>query len=116
LKLVDGVLIGRARRLRRDATDAERRLWSKLRNFGLGVRFVRQHPIGPYIADFACRSAKLIVEVDGGQHAGERDRRRDAYLTGRGYLILRFWNPEVLANTVGVLETIRLSLVGRVRG
>ena len=72
-------LIARARQMRREPTEAERRLWSKLRNYGLGVRFVRQRPIGPYIADFACRAAKLVVELDGGQHGAEYYQRRDAY-------------------------------------
>ena len=103
--------ITRARLMRREPTEAERRLWSKLRNYGLGVRFVRQRPIGPYIADFACRAAKLVVELDGGQHGTEYDKRRDAYLASTGYRVLRFWNPEVLANTEGVLETIRLALM-----
>ena len=100
--------VQRARQLRREATNVERRLWSRLRCSGFGVRFVRQHPIGPYIADFACRSLKLIVELDGSQHGGEQDRRRDAFMARRGYLVLRFWNSEILSNLDGVLETIRL--------
>ncbi|HXV24876.1 MAG TPA: DUF559 domain-containing protein [Alphaproteobacteria bacterium] len=108
-------LITRARQMRREPTEAERRLWSKLRNHGLGVRFVRQLPIGPYIADFACRAARLVVELDGGQHGSEYDKRRDTYLAGRGYRVLRFWNPEVLANTEGILETIHLALIEQSR-
>ena len=109
-------VVERARQLRRDSTDVEKRLWWRLRSSGLGVRFVRQHPIGPYIADFACRSLKLVVELDGSQHGGERDRRRDAFMAARGYLVLRFWNPEVISNMDGVLETVRLAILDRMRG
>ncbi|HEX6103733.1 MAG TPA: DUF559 domain-containing protein [Alphaproteobacteria bacterium] len=105
--------VQRARQLRREATNVERRLWSRLRCSGFGVRFVRQHPIGPYIADFACRSLKLIVELDGSQHGGEQDRRRDAFMARRGYLVLRFWNSEIMSNLDGVLETIRLAILDR---
>jgi very-short-patch-repair endonuclease len=104
-------LTTRARQMRREPTEAERRLWSKLRSSGLGVRFVRQRPIGPYIADFACRAARLIVELDGGQHGGDYDERRDAYLRRQGWRVLRFWNPDVLSNTDVVLETIRLAVI-----
>jgi very-short-patch-repair endonuclease len=107
--------VARARRLRREATDVERRLWGKLRSPGLGVRFVRQHPIGPYIADFACRRLKLVVELDGSQHGGEADRRRNAFMAAQRYLVLRFWNPDVQSNMDGVLETIRLAILGRRR-
>ena len=96
--------------MRREPTDAERRLWSKLCNYGLGVRFVRQLTIGPYIANFACQPARIVVELDEGQHGTEYDLRRDRYLASRAYRVLRFWNPEVLTNTEGVLETIRLAL------
>ena len=72
---------------------------------------VRQEPIGPYIADFVCREAKLVVEVDGGQHnEPERDQRRDAFMSAEGYRILRFWNPDALTNMDGVLQTILSSL------
>ena len=98
----------RARQLRQDATDAERRLWSALRDRRLsGYRFRRQYPIGPFIADFACTRHQLIVEADGGQHAdSEADRRRTSWLEGEGWRVLRFWNNDVLANTNGVIETI----------
>ena len=98
----------RARELRRDATDAERRLWSALRDRRLrGYRFRRQHPIGDFIADFACTRHCLIVEADGGQHAdNEADHRRTAWLEAEGWRVLRFWNNDVLANTDGVIETI----------
>jgi len=98
----------RARHLRRQATDAERRLWSALRDRRLsGYRFRRQFPIGPFIVDFACTRHQLIVEADGGQHAdSETDRKRTAFLEAEGWRVLRFWNNDVLANTSGVVETI----------
>ena len=98
----------RARELRRDATDAERRLWSALRDRRLrGYRFRRQHPIGDYIVDFACTRRLLIVAADGGQHADkESDRRRTAWLESEGWRVLRFWNNDALANTDGVVEAI----------
>ena len=80
-----------ARTLRRTATDAERALWRSLS--GLRPRFTRQYPIGPYVTDFACRRAPLIVEVDGGQHAESRyDSRRADDLTASGWPVLRYWN------------------------
>src|SRR4029079_11738452 len=91
-----------ARRLRRDQTDAERVLWFRLRDRRLnGWKFRRQMPVGNYIVDFCCESARLIVELDGGQHAmqSEADRARTADLEKRGYLVLRFWNNDVLRNT-----------------
>jgi very-short-patch-repair endonuclease len=98
----------RARRLRSQPTDAEMRLWSKLRNRQLGGhKFVRQFAVGPYFADFACREAMLILELDGGQHAdAPADERRTRYLNEQGYAVLRFWNREVLSNTEGTLEQI----------
>ena len=102
----------RARRLRRDATNAEAALWYRLRSRGLdGHKFVRQEPIGPYTVDFICRESRLIVEVDGGQHAGNaQDAVRDQWLANRNYRILRFWNNDVLGNIEGVLETIATTL------
>ena len=95
-----------ARKLRADPTEAEIRLWSKLRRKQLdGFRFRRQQPMGNYIVDFFCPEAGLIIEVDGGQHVDESPVRAD-WLTDRGYRVIRFWNNEVLANTEGVLETI----------
>jgi len=98
----------RARRLRRDATDAERRLWYRLRASQIdGAKFVRQDPIGPYVVDFVCRERRF----DGGQHATDkRDAVRDRWLTDRGYRVLRFWNNDVLRNTEGVLESIAAAL------
>lgn len=98
----------RSRLLRRNATDAENRLWYVLRNRGLGgYKFVRQMPIGPFIADFVCREAGLIVELDGGQHSENADDlQRTTYLNAEGYGVLRFWNTEVMDNRDGVLEAI----------
>jgi very-short-patch-repair endonuclease len=98
--------------LRTTSTDAEKRLWSRLRNRQLGgVKFVRQFPIGPYFADFTCREAMLIVELDGGQHAeSAHDVRRTAYLDAQGYRVQRFWNNDVLKNTDGVLAAIAAAL------
>jgi very-short-patch-repair endonuclease len=101
-----------APKLRVDATDAEIRLWAKLRRKQLdGFRFRRQQPIGRYIVDFFRPEAGLIVEVDGGQHA-EESPARAAWLKSRGYCVIRCWNNEVLANTEGVVETIRGALRG----
>ena len=96
------------RKLRSNQTDAERKLWFALRDRRLGgFKFVRQEAIGPFVADFVCRERNIVIEVDGGQHADNaRDLRRDAYLAGEGYRVLRFWNNDVLANRDGVLLTI----------
>lgn len=96
------------RQLRRNATDAENRLWYVLRNRGLdGWKFVRQFPVGRYIADFACREAALIVELDGGQHADKANGlSRTTYLNSEGYGVLRFWNNELMENRDGVQEAI----------
>jgi very-short-patch-repair endonuclease len=102
----------RTRQLRRNSTDAEMKLWFAVRDRRLaGLKFVRQKSIGPYVVDFLCRDRKLIVEVDGGQHAeSAHDQARDAFLTAEGYSVLRFWNSDVLANIDGVLQTILTSL------
>jgi very-short-patch-repair endonuclease len=103
-----------ARNLRTNMTEAERKLWALLRRKQLqDFRFRRQVPLGRYVADFACMSAQLIVELDGGQHAirTEHDQRRTAWLESVGYRVLRFWNGEVFTNADGVLETIRLALL-----
>jgi very-short-patch-repair endonuclease len=100
-----------ARSLRRNATDAERILWRGLRYDRLGWRFRRQHSIPPYIVDFACIEARLIVEADGGQHAeSSGDRVRNAYLHRRGWRILRFWNNDIIENPEGVLQAIAAAL------
>ncbi len=97
-----------ARRLRRDSTQAEQKLWRYLRARSLGgFKFVRQKPIGPYIVDFVCREKRLVIEVDGGQHAdNSRDAVRDRWLMEHRYRVLRFWNNEVLENIEGVWDTI----------
>jgi very-short-patch-repair endonuclease len=99
--------VQRARHLRQDATDAERKLWYVLsRRQVKGAKFRRQHPFGPYILDFYCEKARLAVEVDGGQHTAERDRTRTAYLNEQGVLVLRFWNQQVLQEIEAVAEMI----------
>ena len=106
----------RARTLRRDSTDAERLVWNELRAHRLnGASFRRQTPIGPYVADFVCHAANLVVELDGSQHFEEsnmkRDTRRSAFLALKGFRILRFNNNDVMTNRQGVLETIAAALV-----
>jgi very-short-patch-repair endonuclease len=101
-----------ARKLRADQTDAEERLWHHLRARRLGgEKFVRQFQVADYVADFACRSARLAIELDGGQHSLERDGARTEAIEHHGYVVLRFWNHDVLQNTEGVLETIRQQLL-----
>jgi adenine-specific DNA-methyltransferase len=105
----DPVLTRRARSLRTRGTDAERRLWHHLRLRQLhGLKFRRQVSIAGYVADFACLEAKLIVELDGGQHLEQTDydARRDAALASAGFRVLRFWNDDVLLRTEAVLEAI----------
>jgi very-short-patch-repair endonuclease len=101
-----------ARRLRKDMTDAERALWRLLRDRRMdGWRFRRQQPIDRYIVDFVCLEARLIIEVDGGQHSeSETDKARDAHLQSKGFHVLRFWNNDVLANADGVHRTIMTAL------
>jgi very-short-patch-repair endonuclease len=103
-----------ARGLRRHQTDAEAKLWSRLRNRQVdGWRFKRQVPRGPYIVDFYCADAGLVVEVDGAQHLEERaehDRRRTAFLESQGLTVLRFWNREVLVDIDATVEGIYRAL------
>jgi len=98
-----------AKALRTTQTDAERRLWYHLRAHRfMGLKFKRQKPIGRYIVDFVCIEQRLIVELDGGQHAGQvaYDQRRDDWLRGEGYTVLRFWNNDVMERLESVLEEI----------
>jgi len=105
--------VERARQLRQNATDVERRLWQKLRSRQFErFKFRRQRPIGPYIVDFVCLERGLVIELDGGQHEMHRadDERRDAYLHSAGYRVLRFWNNDVTQNLDGVLQAIDAAL------
>jgi len=107
----DPELKKRRRELRRNHTDAERLLWSRLRNRQFfGVKFFRQYSVGPYILDFFCPKTGLAIELDGGQHAEKEnqdfDLARTAYLKGQGIAVLRFWNNDVMQNREGVLERI----------
>jgi len=107
------ILLSRARILRHQASEAERILWRHLRGRRLnGYKFRRQLVIEPYIVDFACLDAKLIIEADGGQHADQAayDARRTAILESMGYNVLRFWNNEILTELKSVLEQIGLEL------
>jgi len=113
--LRDNTRRDRARELRREDTGAEARLWSALRDRRLGGwKWRRQVPQGPFIVDFLCPEASLVVEVDGGQHAErvDYDARRTAYLEGLGLRVLRFWNHAVLTNRDGVCLTILEALGG----
>ncbi|NLS04378.1 endonuclease domain-containing protein [Rhizobium sp. P32RR-XVIII] len=105
-----------ARRLRRSDTEEEYRLWGELRNRRLnGHKFMRQVPLGPYVVDFLCREMRLIVEVDGFQHAADpADATRTHWLNGNGYSILRFWNHEITRERRAVLETILAALEGQI--
>jgi adenine-specific DNA-methyltransferase len=100
-----------ARRLRREASDAERRIWLAVRDRRLGgFKFRRQATIGPFVADFLCAEKFLIVEIDGGQHSEAIDASRTAFLQGRGYRVIRFWNNDVMQNLDGVLEALLIEL------
>ncbi|ARO28516.1 restriction endonuclease type 2-like protein [Rhizobium sp. NXC14] len=100
--------IARARSLRQSDNDAEGKLWQELRDRRFnGHKFVRQLPIGRYFADFACRELRLVVEIDGSQHAdNRRDGIRDSFMTNNGWSVVRFWNVDVLSALPSVLETI----------
>ena len=102
--------LANAKSLRSHQTDAEAKLWYHLRAHRfLGLKFKRQKPVGRYIADFVCWERRLILELDGGQHAEDAayGRQRDAWLHREGYTVLRFWNHEVMQEMEGVLERIR---------
>ncbi len=103
----------RARQLRRNPTDIERLLWQRLRFWQVdGYKFRRQQPVGNYIVDFVCLQKRVVIEVDGGQHAQEmnHDAVRDAWLHAQGFIILRFWNNDVVTNIDGVMELILKNL------
>jgi very-short-patch-repair endonuclease len=115
---VSSRLRSNARALRRNSTDAERILWSELRDHRPGgAGFRRQVPIESYVADFVCHSAKLVIELDGGQHfsheAEHKDAARSAVIDAKGFRVLRFSNHDVMTNRTGVLETIAAALAAR---
>lgn len=96
-----------ARRLRREMTDAEHKLWQNLRRGGLdGLKFRRQHPIPPYVADFCCIERMLVVELDGSQHSIGSDAARTRYLESQGWRVLRVWDNDALTRTEAVLDAI----------
>ena len=104
----------RAQELRQTATPAERKLWTHLsRRQVAGTKFSRQIPIGPFICDFVSRSARLVIELDGGQHDENegRDRERTAYIEGMGFKVIRFWNNEVLEAIESVVARIEVELL-----
>lgn len=111
-KVMPKELIHLAKGLRKRLTEVEQLLWSRLRAGRFeGMKFRRQHPVGQYRADFVCLERKLIIELDGSQHALPegllKDRQRDAWLEKEGFTVVRFWDNEVFTNTIGVLEIIR---------
>ncbi len=102
-------MMHRAWELRREMTDAETKLWAYLRALReRGIRFRRQHAIGPYVADFCAPGHHLVIELDGSQHLEqeERDKERSAYLRARGYRVIRFWNDQVMKDIQGVMQKI----------
>jgi len=114
-----GVPLGRARRLRADMPPAELRVWYFIRKCQLeAARFRRQVPLGRYIVDFACLEERLVIELDGDQHAHRttHDEARTAWLNAPGWRVLRFWNNEVYDNIDGVLETIRSAMLSENEG
>ena len=107
-------LTNKARSLRKNKTDVEQLLWKQIRNRHLcNYKFRRQFLIEPYIADFACLELKLIIELDGGQHANRinYDEQRSLFLEQRGFKVIRFWNNDVVENIEGVLEAIHLAIL-----
>jgi very-short-patch-repair endonuclease len=98
-----------ARELRNNSTKAERRLWGRLQRRQLGgFKFRRQRPVGPYICDFVCLEASMVIELDGSQHVAQApyNANRDSFLRSNGFRVLRFWNGDVLSQTDTVVETI----------
>ncbi|SDA17432.1 endonuclease domain-containing protein [Sphingomonas sp. NFR15] len=112
-----GGTVTRARDLRRNATEAEKALWRALRESFPGLKWRRQVPVGQYFADVLCFSARLVIEIDGGQHAAatDYDAIRSSFLESEGYRVLRFWNNDVLQNLDGVIARITKSLSQRER-
>ena len=113
VKTLLGDAKSKARHLRKEATEAEKLLWSHLRRHQmLGYQFRRQEPIGKYIVDFLCYQQRLVIELDGGQHQeqADYDTERTRWLESRGFRVIRFWNDDVLRETEGVLEAIRIAL------
>ena len=109
VKRTPTILRERARSLRRRQTSVEEKLWSRLRARQLhNAKFRRQHPIGRYIVDFCCVEARLIVELDGGQHASQTqaDKKRTDWLASRGFRVLRFWDNEIIESVDAVVERI----------
>jgi very-short-patch-repair endonuclease len=109
-----------AKQLRKQLTNAETILWSRLRRDSIqGRRFRRQHPIGPYVADFACMPIRLVIELDGETHSSPKeqkhDRVRDRYLNEHGWHVVRIWNGDVFENLDGVLEMIHNAVIARKR-
>src|SRR4051812_26500054 len=107
----------RSRALRRNVTEPEKALWRALKRIPVyGTHFRRQVPIGPYVADFACLKARLLIELDGGHHAQDdvavKDESRTRWLEKEGYRVVRFWNAELTGNLNGVLDTIYAALYG----
>lgn len=114
-KITDMGILNKARSLRKNQTDVEQLLWKQLRNRNVfNYKFRRQYPIEPYIVDFICFDLKLIIELDGGQHANQADydQQRSLFLENRGFKVIRFWNNEVTENSDGVLEVIRRLIEG----
>ncbi|MDQ8756487.1 endonuclease domain-containing protein [Sphingosinicella sp. LHD-64] len=103
----------RARILRANATDAERAMWRLLRESFPEARFRFQVPLRMFTADFASHRARLVIEIDGGQHSAERDMQRTRLIEAEGYRVIRFWNHEVLGNPEGVWTTVRAALLER---
>ena len=102
-------LTDKSKNLRNEPTEAERYLWSRLKNSQMcGCKFRRQQPLGKYIADFVCFEKALVIEIDGGQHSENEpyDQARDDWLENEGFIVLRFWNNEVLGNLAGVVDVI----------
>lgn len=103
----------RARKLRHEMTNAERAMWRLLRTVAPDARWRRQVPLRHFIVDFASHRAKLVVEVDGGQHSEEADAHRTAVIEAEGYRVLRFWNNEVLSNAEGCAQILALARAAR---